>query len=231
MPRFVPKSKRSSSPVPLGQPCFAAIEMMTHSPDLDDHALLPVGGPDERAPQIIAALKGRAIVLVGLMGSGKSSIGKRLAHALALPFCDADTEIELAAKLTIPEIFQRYGEPHFRDREAAVIARLLGNGVQVLATGGGAYMNEGTRRGIQDHGVSIWLKADLETLMRRVKRRSDRPLLKTGDPEATMRALMEQRYPVYALADLTVDSRDGPHDVAMESLIQALIRHLEPVSS
>jgi shikimate kinase len=198
---------------------------MSHSDDQDDHGHVPHGGPDERAPDVLARLKGRAIILVGLMGSGKSSVGKRLAQSLGLPFCDADTEIELAAGLTIAEIFQRYGEPHFRDREAKVIERLLGQGMQVLATGGGAFMNAHTREEIARHGLSIWLKADLETLMRRVKRRSDRPLLKTADPEATMRALIDQRYPVYALSDITIDSRDGPHEATMELIILAILAH------
>jgi shikimate kinase len=201
------------------------VHPMSEHDDHDDHASLPHGVLDERAAAVIDRLKGRAIVLVGLMGSGKSSVGKRLAQSLGLPFCDADTEIELAAGLTIAEIFQRYGEPHFRDREAKVIERLLGQGTQVLATGGGAYMNERTREEIARSGISIWLKADLETLMRRVKRRSDRPLLKTANPEATMRALIDQRYPVYAGADITIDSRDGPHEVTMEAIILALLEH------
>ncbi len=195
---------------------------MVQPPDQDEHGALPPA-PDERAPRVIEALGGRAIVLVGLMGSGKSSVGKRLALTLGLPFCDADTEIELAAGMTIPEIFQRYGEPHFRDREAKVIERLMTNGLQVLATGGGAFMNEATRAVIREKGLSIWLRADLETLMRRVKRRSDRPLLKTSDPEATMRGLMETRYPVYATADLTVDSRDGPHEAVVTAIMESLL--------
>ncbi len=195
---------------------------MNHEPDHDEHAHLPARGPDERAPSIIRSLSGRQVVLVGLMGSGKSSVGKRLAHALGLPFCDADTEIERAAGRTIAEIFQQYGEPHFRDREAKVIGRLLANGSQVLATGGGAYMNAETRAAIRDKGVSVWLKADLDTLMRRVKRRGDRPLLKTSNPEATMRGLMEQRYPLYAEADITVNSVDGPHEAAVDAILHAL---------
>jgi shikimate kinase len=196
---------------------------MTHAIDHDEPSAPAHAVPDARAPAVIAALGGRAIVLVGLMGSGKSSVGKRLAAALGLPFCDADHEIEVAAGLTIPEIFERYGEPHFRDREAKVIERLLAGGVQVLATGGGAYMNAGTREAIRRSGLSIWLKADLDTLMRRVRRRSDRPLLKTADPEATMRALIDTRYPVYAEADITIDSRDGPHEAAMDALIEAIL--------
>jgi shikimate kinase len=196
--------------------------MMGATPVQDDPPAAPPS-PDGRAPEAVARLNGRPIVLVGLMGAGKSSVGKRLAAALAIPFCDADTEIEQAAGLSIAEIFQRYGEPHFRDREAAVIARLLGGGAQVLATGGGAYMNAETRRLIRDKGVSVWLKADLETLMRRVRRRSDRPLLKTPDPEATMRGLIEARYPVYAEADLVIDSLDGPHEAAVDAILNAII--------
>jgi shikimate kinase len=196
---------------------------VSHPHDHDDHVHLPPANPDPRAPAVIAALDGKAIVLVGLMGSGKSSVGKRLAAVLGLPFCDADHEIEVAAGLTIAEIFQRYGEPHFRDREAKVIERLLNGGTQVLATGGGAYMNAHTRDLIRDHGIAIWLKADLDTLMRRVRRRGDRPLLKTADPEATMRSLMEQRYPVYAEADIAVESKDGPHEATMEAVIAAIL--------
>jgi shikimate kinase len=199
---------------------------MAHDSDHDEHHAPAHAGPDARSPQIITGLAGRSIVLVGLMGSGKSSVGKRLSTALGIPFCDADAEIETAADLTIAEIFQRYGEAHFREGEAKVIARLLNEPMQVLATGGGAYMNAETRAVIRGRGVSIWLKADIDTLMRRVRRRSDRPLLKTADPEATMRALMEKRYPVYAEAEITIQSVDGPHEAAVEAIISALARHL-----
>jgi shikimate kinase/3-dehydroquinate synthase len=164
----------------------------------------------------------RSIVLVGLMGCGKSSIGKRLAVKLGLPFTDADDEIERAAAKTINEIFTDHGEAHFRDGERKVIARLLGNGPQVLATGGGAFMNPETRQRIRENGISIWLRADLPVLMRRVMKRDTRPLLREGNPEATMRKLMEARYPVYAEADMTVESRDEPHDLAVTEILHRL---------
>ena len=171
---------------------------------------------------LIAALGARSIVLVGMMGSGKSSIGRRLAARLGIAFVDADSEIEQAAGMTIAEIFERHGEPYFRAGEARVIARLLDQGPQVLATGGGAFMNADTRAAIGRKGVSIWLKAELEVLMKRIKRRGDRPLLKTDDPAATLTALIEQRYPIYAEADVTVLSRDVPHDSIVDEIVTAL---------
>ncbi len=159
--------------------------------------------------------------MVGLMGCGKSAIGRRLAHVLDLPFVDADDEIETAAGKSITEIFQDHGEAHFRDGERKVIARLLGNGPQVLATGGGAYMNAETREAIAQSGISVWLNADLPVLMRRVARRDHRPLLKS-DPEGVMRRLMEERYPIYAGADITVESRDVPHDVIVSEILDRL---------
>ena len=153
---------------------------------------------------IPAALGSRSVVLVGMMGAGKSSIGRKLAQALEIPFVDADTEIEAAAGMTIPEIFASQGEPYFRAGEARVIARLLEGGPQVLATGGGAFMHQETRQATRAKGISIWLKADYEVLARRIKRRTDRPMLKTDDPAATLRALIAERYPVYAEADITV---------------------------
>jgi shikimate kinase len=171
---------------------------------------------------ILAALGGRLIVLVGMMGAGKSTIGRRLAARLRLPFLDADSEIEAAAGMTIPEIFEAHGEPHFRDGEARVIARLLESGPAVLATGGGSFMREETRRRIGDKAVSIWLKADSDIIMRRVKRRADRPLLQTEDPAATVNRLLAEREPVYGNADLTIASRDVPHDKIVEECIAAL---------
>lgn len=164
----------------------------------------------------------RSIVLVGLMGAGKSTVGRRLAQTLGLPFRDADHEIEAAAGMTIPDIFSIHGEEHFRDGERRVIARLLQEGPMVLATGGGAFMNEETRRNIAAHGISIWLRADLDVLMRRVSKRATRPLLQNPDPEGTMRRLMEARHPVYATADLTVDSHEAPHDRVVADIIDAL---------
>ncbi|MDX2259361.1 MAG: shikimate kinase [Hyphomicrobiaceae bacterium] len=173
-----------------------------------------------------AALDRRAIVLIGLMGCGKSAIGKRLAARLDLPFVDADEEIERAANMSITEIFARHGEPHFRDREEKVIARLLTQGAQVLATGGGAYMSASTRAAVAAHGVAVWLRADLPILMRRVARRDNRPLLAGPDPEAVMRRLMAERYPVYGEAPVAVESRDVPHDQIVDEIIAALTGHL-----
>lgn len=171
------------------------------------------------------ALGPRSLVFVGLMGCGKSSIGKRLATRLGLPFIDADEEIERVAQKSISEIFADHGEGFFRDRESKVIERLLAAGPQVLATGGGAFIMPDTRDKIRDAGVSIWLRAELPVLMRRVAKRDTRPLLKGTDPEAVMRSLMEARYPVYAEADLTIESRDVPHDAIVTEIVEALSRH------
>src|SRR3984893_16167200 len=160
---------------------------------------------------IVAALGTRSVVLVGMMGAGKSSIGRRLAGRLGIAFVDADNEIGVAAGMTIPDIFATYGEAYFRAGETRVIARLLESGPQVLATGGGAFMNSDTRAAIGARGISVWLKAELEVLMRRIKRRQDRPLLKTDDPGETLRHLMAERYPIYAQAEITVQSREVPH--------------------
>ncbi|MBA4219604.1 shikimate kinase [Bosea sp. (in: a-proteobacteria)] len=174
-----------------------------------------------------AALGARAVVLVGMMGSGKSATGKRLGARLGLPFVDADTEIETAAGMTIPEIFAQRGESEFRDGERRVIARILTTRAPlVLATGGGAFMNAETRARIAELGVSIWLKAEFDVLMRRVRKRSNRPLLQTADPEATMRRMLAEREPVYALADITLISRDDPHEVVVEDALAALDRRL-----
>jgi shikimate kinase len=178
------------------------------------------------APQpetaLTAALGRRSVVLVGMMGAGKSSIGRRLAFRLAVPFVDADTEIEKAAGMSIAEIFSAHGEPYFRAGEARVIARLLEGGPQVLATGGGAFMNADTRATIRAKGISVWLRATLDVLNRRIKRRGDRPLLKTADPGETLRRLIEERYPIYAEADLTVESRDVPHDTIVDEIVAGL---------
>jgi shikimate kinase len=174
---------------------------------------------------IVEALGVRSLVLVGMMGAGKSSVGRKLAMRLAMPFVDADTEIEAAAGMTIPEIFEIRGEAEFRSGEARVIARLLDGGPQVLATGGGAYMNAETRRLTGQKAVSVWLKAEFDILMRRIKRRTDRPLLRTADPDATLKRLIEDRYPTYALADITIESRDVSHDVIVDELIEALAGH------
>ncbi|MBV9749677.1 MAG: 3-dehydroquinate synthase [Acetobacteraceae bacterium] len=169
-----------------------------------------------------SALAGRSIVLVGLMGAGKTSIGRRLAARLGLPFRDADAEIELAAGHTIPELFARFGEPDFRDGERRVIRRLLAGEPIVLATGGGAFMDTTTRAAVREHGVSVWLRCKLPTLVRRVASRSNRPLLNQGDPAAILAGLMEKRHPVYAEADLIVDCGDEPPDFTTMKVLTAL---------
>lgn len=174
------------------------------------------------AGQVMAALNGRSVVLVGMMGAGKTSVGKRLAAKLGLPFVDADAEIEAGAQLTISEIFERFGEAYFREGERKVIARLLGSGPMVLATGGGAFMNAATRDNIARHGFSIWLKPSFDILLARVRKKSNRPLLKTADPEGTLRRLLDERSPTYALADFTIESVDAAHD----SVIEAILRRL-----
>src|SRR5450631_2111184 len=175
-----------------------------------------------REAEIVAALGKRQIVLVGMMGAGKSTVGRRLATRLRVPFADADTEIEAAASMSIPEIFEAHGEPYFRDGEVRVIARLLEGGPAVLATGGGALTREETRRRIQEKGISVWLKADADVILRRVKRRADRPLLQTLDPAATVDRLIAEREPIYQHADLTIWSRDVPHEKIVEECLDAL---------
>jgi shikimate kinase/3-dehydroquinate synthase len=172
----------------------------------------------------------RSLVLVGMMGAGKTSVGKRLAARLGLPFVDADEEIEAGARMSISEIFQKFGEPYFRDGERRVIARLLEAGPCVLATGGGAFMNAATRERIAERGVSIWLKPDFDVLYRRVRKRSNRPLLQTPDPEGTLRKLLQEREPTYALADITIESHDGPHDYVVEQILAALDARARPAA-
>ena len=176
---------------------------------------------------IARRLGNRSIVLIGLMGAGKSTIGRRLAQLIGLPFLDSDHEIETAAGMSIAEIFSQHGESHFRDGERRVISRLLQDGPAVLATGGGAFMSEETRSRIAETSVSIWLRADLDVLMRRVRKRATRPLLQNPDPEGTMRKLMDVRYPIYALADLTVDSHEVPHDRVVHDIMAVLEGWLE----
>lgn len=196
--------------------------MSRHQPAADE----PPEFRDERASRIVMALDRRPIVLVGLMGAGKTSVGKRLAQRLHLDFRDADAEIELAAKMTIADIFETYGEARFRDGERRVMARLLRTGGSVIATGGGAYINKETRDLIRATGLSVWLQAEFEVLMRRVRRRNDRPLLKGPDPDATMKRLIAERYPIYAEADVTVASGDASHEDVLQSVMVALERHL-----
>jgi shikimate kinase len=171
-------------------------------------------------------LRRKTIALVGLMGVGKSSIGRRLALALDLPFRDADTEVESAAGRTITEIFETYGEQAFREGERKVIARLMDEGPFVLATGGGAFVNDETRALIKDRALSVWLKADLELLARRIGRKDTRPLVRGKDPLEVLTALAEVRYPIYAQADIVVETGDTPHQEAVEAILDALKTHL-----
>jgi shikimate kinase len=164
----------------------------------------------------------KTIALVGLMGAGKSSIGRRLAQTLGLPFIDADAEIESAAGASIEEIFARDGEAVFRNGERRVIARLLDGPAQILATGGGAFMDPTTRDLIRERAISVWLRADLDTLLVRVARRNNRPLLKNGDPRAVLARLIDERHPVYAEADITVDTVDGPPEATLAKVVDAL---------
>jgi shikimate kinase len=172
--------------------------------------------------QVLEMLGTDSIVLVGMMGCGKSAIGRRLANCLKLKFVDADDEIEKAAGKSISEIFEEHGETEFRDGERKVIARLLNGGPQVLATGGGAFMDPETRERVREKGISIWLKADLDVLMRRVSRRDHRPLLKTGNPQAIMSRLMKERYPIYGQAEIVAESREVPHDQIVSEIIAQL---------
>ena len=181
--------------------------------------------------QLLGALGPRSLVLVGMMGAGKSSIGRKLAQRLNLPFVDADAEIEHAADMSISDIFAKHGEPYFRAGEARVIARLLEGGPQVLATGGGAFMHPQSREAIRAKAISVWLKAEFDVLMKRIKRRSDRPMLKTQDPGETLRRLMQERDPVYAEADVIVHSRDVPHEIIIAEIISAVAQRLEEISA
>lgn len=192
-------------------------------------AAATIAAPD--TTDLRAILGQRAIVLVGMMGSGKSSVGRRLAARLGLPFVDADTEIETAAHMTIPEIFAQRGEAEFREGERRVISRVLTTRAPlVLATGGGAFMNAETRARVKELGISVWLKAEPDVLMRRVRKRSNRPLLQTADPEATLRRMLAEREPVYALADITIQSSDEPHEIVVGETIAALGDYLGPAT-
>lgn len=179
-----------------------------------------------RVSRILARLGDRCIVLVGMMGAGKTSVGRRLAQALQIPFLDADAEIEKAANLSIPEVFAQYGEAHFRERESRVVARLLLTGPAVLATGGGAYMSEETRQRCRERSVTIWLKAEASVLLDRVRKKGNRPLLDTPDPAAVMRRLLAEREPIYAEADVTITSRDSPHQALVSEIISAVDAYL-----
>src|SRR6202795_2142361 len=181
-----------------------------------------VSGQPADAQRVAAALGGRSVVLVGMMGAGKTSVGKRLAAKLGLPFVDADAEIEAGAQLSISEIFERFGEAYFREGERKVIARLLNGGPLVLATGGGAFMNATTRDNIARQGFSIWLKPSFDVLLARVRKKSNRPLLRTANPEETLRRLLKERSPTYALADLTIESVDAAHDYVVDAILGRL---------
>jgi shikimate kinase len=168
----------------------------------------------------------RTLVLVGLMGAGKTCIGRELARRLGVAFVDADAEIEAAANCSVEDIFRIYGEKEFRDGERRVIKRLLDGPVHVLATGGGAYMDPETRARIREKGISVWLRADLDLLVNRVARRSNRPLLKNGEPREILARLIDERYPVYAQADIVVDSGREPPEVTSDRVLAAVRAHL-----
>lgn len=190
--------------------------MSAHQKEEDPQSLKPDAIDD------LQPYGGRSIVLVGLMGAGKTTVGRRLAQRLGLPFVDADAEVEAAAGLKIAEIFATHGEPAFRDGERRVIARLLNDGPKVLATGGGAFMDADTRARVAARGISVWLKADLDVLMRRVGKRPTRPLLKSDDPRAVMEKLMKEREPFYAHADIALETGDGPHEDVVDRLAAQL---------
>lgn len=185
----------------------------------------PANPPGENHAALLGGLGSRSIVFVGLMGAGKTAIGRKVATMLALPFIDSDQEIEGVSRMTVPELFERYGETEFRALEQRVILRVLENGPQVLSTGGGAFMNAQTREAIAAHGVSVWLKAELDLLMDRVSKKQNRPLLKSADPRAVLERLMGERYPVYATADVTVPTRDDRKEVIAAEVLEALCRH------
>jgi shikimate kinase len=178
---------------------------------------------------LLESLGTRSIVFVGLMGAGKTAIGRRVAADLSLPFIDSDQEIESVSRMSIAELFDRYGEAEFRALEQRVIMRVLEGGPQVLSTGGGAFINAQTRSAIAERGLSVWLKADLDTLMERVTKKQNRPLLKTADPRGALERLMLERHPVYALADLTVPTRDAHKEVIAAEVMDALSRRLAGV--
>jgi shikimate kinase len=180
----------------------------------------------ENTADLLAGLGSRSVVFVGLMGAGKTAIGRRVAAILGLPFTDSDHEIESVSRMTIPDLFERYGEAEFRSLEQRVIVRVLESGPQVLSTGGGAFMNAQTRDAIAAYGLSVWLKADVDTLLERVSKKQNRPLLKDSDPRAVLEKLMSERYPVYALADVTVATRDERKEVIAGEVIEAIGRHL-----
>ncbi|EJF74628.1 shikimate kinase [Bartonella alsatica] len=177
--------------------------------------------------QLLSSLDKRALVFVGLMGAGKSVIGKRVATMLHLPFYDSDQEIEKVVQMKITEIFKIYGEPKFRALEQRVILNLIKKSPLVLATGGGAYINQAIQKAIHQNGISIWLKADLDTLMRRVSRHPTRPLLQTANPKETMRKLMEERYPIYGKANLTINSHKESRFTVAKNVVRSVQHYLD----
>jgi len=185
----------------------------------------PANPPGESHAALLGRLGNRSIVFVGLMGAGKTAIGRKVATTLSLPFVDSDQEIESVSRMTVPELFERYGETEFRALEQRVILRVLENGPQVLSTGGGAFMNAQTREAIASHGVSVWLRAEIDLLMERVSKKQNRPLLKSADPRAVLERLMAERYPVYAEANVTVPTRDDRKEVIAAEVVDALCRH------
>jgi shikimate kinase len=190
------------------------------------------GNTPEDAASLLDRLGDRSIVFVGLMGAGKTAIGRKLSQMLGLPFVDSDHEIETVSRMTIAELFEQYGETEFRALEARVIERLLKGGPQIFSTGGGAFMNQQTRLGVAERGVSVWLRADLDLLMQRVAKKPSRPLLKNPDPRAVMARLMEERYPVYATADITIVTRDERREIIAGEVLEALkVRLMAPVSA
>jgi len=176
----------------------------------------------DRLPTAAPHVPDRPIVLVGLMGAGKTTIGRRLAARFGVPFVDSDAEIEAAAGCSVQEIFDRYGEAAFRDGERRVVVRLLGGPVQVIATGGGAFMDPVIRSTVAERAISVWLKAELLVLLERTGRRNTRPLLKTGDPKEILERLIEERYPIYAEADIVVESGEGPHQIVVDKIVAQL---------
>jgi shikimate kinase len=183
---------------------------------------------ESRRDELLARLAGRPIVLIGMMGAGKTTVGRRLAARLGRHFLDSDEEVEKAANMTIPDIFATHGEADFRAGEARVIARLLRDENIVLGTGGGAFINPETRELIKTGSVSVWIKAEIDLLFARVSRRANRPLLKTANPRATLETLIAARYPIYAEADVTVTSADVPQDQVADNIVDALMAHLAP---
>ncbi|MBU0583071.1 MAG: shikimate kinase [Alphaproteobacteria bacterium] len=175
---------------------------------------------------LLSSLGSRSIVFVGLMGAGKTAIGRKVASALGLPFLDSDHEIESVSRMSIPDLFAQYGEAEFRALEQRVILRVLENGPQVLATGGGAFMNEQTREAIAANGISVWLKADVDVLLERVSKKQNRPLLQNADPRGVLERLIAERHPVYAHADITVPTRDDRREVIAGEVIDAISRSL-----